>query len=78
MPRLVGKTSYSGLYSTLAIVALALGAATALEYFGFIDVVPSFGTGKVIIQENRSQRSIPQSGGYSNAPTDARPLVERR
>jgi hypothetical protein len=71
MPRLVGKTSSSGLYSTLAIVALVLGAATALEYFGFIDVVPGFGTGsKVIRQENRSQRSI--------APNDGKPLVERR
>lgn len=59
MPRLVGKTSYTGLYSTLAIVAIALGAATALEYFGFIDVVPGFGTGsQITIQENRSQRSI--------------------
>jgi hypothetical protein len=71
MPRLVGKTSYSGLYSTLAIVAIALGAATALEYFGFIDVVPGFGTGsKVVNQENRSQRSI--------EPNDGKPLLERR
>jgi hypothetical protein len=71
MPRLVGKTSYSGLYSTLAIVAIALGAATALEYFGFIDVVPGFGTGsRVVIQENRSQRSI--------EPNDGKPLLERR
>ena len=48
MPRLVGKTSYTPLYTTLGIVALALGVATALEYIGIIDVVPGFGRGSGI------------------------------
>ena len=45
MPRLVGKTSYTPLYTTVGILALALGVATALEYTGIIDVVPGFGQG---------------------------------
>ena len=48
MPRLVGKTSYTPLYTTVGIVALALGVATALEYVGIIDVVPGFGQGSGI------------------------------
>jgi hypothetical protein len=71
MPRLVGKTSYSGLYTTLGIVAIALGAATALEYFGFIDVVPGFGSGsRAVTQERQYQKSV--------TPSDGSPNVQRR
>ena len=48
MPRLIGKTSYTPLYTTVGILVLALGVATALEYTGIIDVVPGFGQGSGI------------------------------
>ena len=54
MPRLVGKTSYTPLYTTLGLLALALGTATALEYTGIIDVVPGFGRGSGIVIEKPS------------------------
>jgi hypothetical protein len=42
MPRLIGKTSKTPLYTTLLIVAVA-AAMTGLEYIGEIDIVPGFG-----------------------------------
>jgi hypothetical protein len=42
MPRLVGKSSKMPLYVGV-ILLLALAGATALEYFGMIDLVPGFG-----------------------------------
>ncbi|WP_146138459.1 hypothetical protein [Chamaesiphon polymorphus] len=49
MPRLVGRTSKTPLYTTIAVLILA--AATALEYTGEIDLVPGFG------RDNPSRRS---------------------
>jgi hypothetical protein len=42
MPRLVGKSSKTPLYVGV-ILLLALAGATALEYFGTIDLIPGFG-----------------------------------
>jgi hypothetical protein len=42
MPRLVGKTSKTPFYIGVVLL-LALAGATALEYFGAIDLVPGFG-----------------------------------
>jgi hypothetical protein len=42
MPRLIGKTSKTPLYTTLLIVVVA-AAVTGLEYIGEIDIVPGFG-----------------------------------
>jgi hypothetical protein len=42
MPRLIGKTSKTPLYTTLLIVVTAV-AVTGLEYIGAIDIVPGFG-----------------------------------
>jgi hypothetical protein len=42
MPRLVGQRSNGGLYLGLT-VAIAVVAATMVEYIGVIDWVPGFG-----------------------------------
>jgi hypothetical protein len=42
MPRLIGKTSKTPLYTTILIV-VAVSAVTGLEYIGAIDIVPGFG-----------------------------------
>ena len=42
MPRLVGRRSSSGA-SVVLLLLIAIGAATALEYEGVINVVPNFG-----------------------------------
>jgi hypothetical protein len=49
MPRLVGRTSKTPLYTFIALLVLA--AATALEYTGEIDLVPGLG------RDNLSMRS---------------------
>jgi hypothetical protein len=60
MPRLIGKNSASPLYTTLGILALALGGAVTLEYLGFIDVVPGFGQGSgITIEKAPTERPIP-------------------
>jgi hypothetical protein len=60
MPRLIGKNSYTPLYTTLGLVALGLGVATAMEYLGVIDVVPGFGQGSGIsIEKAPTERPIP-------------------
>ena len=51
MPRIIGKNSYAPLYTTLGILALSLGIATAMEYTGIIDVIPGFGRGSGLIIE---------------------------
>ena len=44
MPRLIGKQSNRGLYTGLILAfAIVAGAASSLEYFGFINVIPGFG-----------------------------------
>jgi hypothetical protein len=61
MPRLIGKNSYAPLYTTLGILALALGVATTMEYLGFIDVVPGFGRGSgIVIETAPTERPIPR------------------
>ena len=42
MPRLVGRQSNGGA-SVVLLLLIAIGAATALEYEGVINVVPDFG-----------------------------------
>jgi hypothetical protein len=42
MPRLIGRTSKTPLYTTLLIIVTA-AAVTGLEYIGEIDIVPGFG-----------------------------------
>jgi hypothetical protein len=42
MPRLVGRQSNGGA-SVILLLLIAIGAATALEYEGVINVVPNFG-----------------------------------
>lgn len=49
MPRLVGKTSKTPLYTLITVLILA--TATAIEYTGEIDLVPGFG------RDNPSMRS---------------------
>jgi hypothetical protein len=43
MPRLIGKQSNNS-WSMLLILILAVAAAGSLEYFGFINVIPGFGS----------------------------------
>ena len=43
MPRLMGKDARTPVYVGIGTVVAVLGVVTALEYFGFIDVVPGFG-----------------------------------
>ena len=60
MPRLIGKNSYAPLYTTVGILALALGGAVTLEYLGVIDVVPGFGRGSgIVIEKAPTERPIP-------------------
>ena len=42
MPRLIGKTSQTPLYTLITFLAI-IGAATTLEYVGAVDLVPHFG-----------------------------------
>ena len=42
MPRLIGKTSKTPLYTLLALLVVA-AVATELEYEGVIDLVPEYG-----------------------------------
>lgn len=55
MPRLIGKNSSVPLYTTVGILALALGGAVTLEYLGIIDVVPGAG---VVIEKAPTERPI--------------------
>ena len=60
MPRLVGKNSAAPIYTTVGILALALGGAIALEYLGVIDVVPGFGRGSgIVLEKAPTERPIP-------------------
>jgi hypothetical protein len=42
MPRLVGKKTNPALYAGLGLLVVAIGAI-ALEYFGVVNYIPSFG-----------------------------------
>jgi hypothetical protein len=59
MPRLIGKTSKTPLYTTLLIVVVA-AAVTGLEYMGEIDVVPGFGRDNPTMRV--SDLKIPSAG----------------
>ena len=58
MPRLVGKSSNTAVYTTLGIIVLALAVGTALEYEGIIDVIPGFGTPRVQTLRTTTDRTV--------------------
>ncbi len=71
MPRLVGRQSNNGA-SAVLLLLIALGAATALEYEGVINVVPNFGKDYV---GDKTPAGLPgfsfnNRSGAVNAPAD--------
>ncbi len=61
MPRLIGRTSKTPLYTTLLIIVTA-AAVTGLEYTGEIDIVPGFGRDNPTMRVSDLKNS---SAGYS-------------
>jgi hypothetical protein len=58
MPRLIGRTSKTPLYTILALLVVA-AVATELEYEGVIDLVPGYGrnTTNIRLPDIRNPRS---------------------
>ena len=54
MPRLVGKKNNSALYGGIGLLIAVIGAI-ALEYFGVIDLIPSFGKEAEVKSTSTSQ-----------------------
>ena len=72
MPRLVGRQSNGGA-SVVLFLLIAIGAATALEYEGVINVMPQFGKDFVGDRTPVGLSGIPSNNGRSgtaNAPAD--------
>ena len=72
MPRLVGRQS-SGGASVVLLLLIAIGAATALEYEGVINVVPNFGKDYVGDKTPVGLPGLSSNNGRSgaaNAPVD--------
>jgi hypothetical protein len=73
MPRLVGRQSNSGA-SVVLLLLIAIGAATALEYEGVMNVVPNFG--KDYMGDKAPAAGLPRfsfdngTPGAANAPAD--------
>jgi hypothetical protein len=52
MPRLVGKQSNSGLWTSVVLVAAIAAAAGGIEYLGYTNFIPGWG---------KTQRAVGQS-----------------
>jgi hypothetical protein len=59
MPRLLGKPSKAPVYLGVTLL-VAIAGATALEYYGTIDLIPGFGQ-----YQNNTKQLETGSGRYS-------------